>query len=191
MMFKKTLLATVLFTGFLNAGNSIGLDINSDDVEILGSYNFNESMGYTGTTSYHVDFSYLHNDRDDLVTLGLSAGSALESAPDLHFSFGFKLAFAEDFVALPLFAQVDYLLPLSNVIPNTTVSASFAYAPSVLTFSDGDSYSEFRLETDMEVISNIHLFVGYRNIETNYEIFDYTVDYTVSDSFYGGMKLSF
>jgi len=186
-MFKKLLLSTLVLTGFAQAQSSIGLDINSDDVEILGSYNFNESMGYTGTTSYHVDFSYLHNDRDDLVTLGLSAGSALEAAPDLHFAFGFKLAFAEDFVALPLFAQVDYLLPLPNSIPNTTLSASFAYAPSVLTFSDGDNYSEFRTEADMEVISNIHIFMGYRNIETNYE----RRDYTLSDNWYGGLKLSF
>ncbi|NOR54985.1 MAG: hypothetical protein GQ531_02135 [Sulfurovum sp.] len=186
-MFKKIVLTALVFTGLSQAQNSIGLDINSDDVEVLASYNFNETMGYTGGTEYHVDFSYLHNDLDDLVTLGLSAGSALEAAPDLHFSFGFQLAFAEDFVALPLFAKVAYLLPLSNNIPNTTLSASFAYAPSVLTFSDGDTYSEFRTEADMEVISNIHIFLGYRNIETNYEF----IDYTLSDSFYGGLKLSF
>lgn len=186
-MFKKILLSTLLVTTLSQAQNSIGLDINSDDVEVLASYNFNDAMGYTGGTSYHIDFSYLHNDNDDLVTLGLSGGAALDAAPDLRFAFGFKSAFADSFIALPLFAEVNYLLPLNNAIPDTTLLASFAYAPSVLTFSDGDNYSEFRFEADMEVITNIHLFMGYRNIETNYEF----VDYTVSDSFFGGLKLSF
>lgn len=187
-MFKKAFLFTALtLTTFLQAESSIGLDINSEDVEVLASYNFNESMGLTGGTEYHVDLSYLHNDNDDLVTLGVSAGSSLEAAPDLHFAFGFKSAFAEDFMALPLFAEVTYLLPLPNAIPNTRLLTSFAYAPSVLTFSDGENYSEFRLEADMEVINNIHLFAGYRNIETNYEF----RDYTVSDNFFGGLKLNF
>ena len=110
-----------------------------------------------------------------------------DTAPGLVFGFGFKTAFAEDFMALPLMAKASYSLPFTDSIPTTSLIASFAYAPSVLTFVDGETYSELRLEADMEVISNIHIFTGYRNIDTDYE----AEDHKFNDSFYAGMKLSF
>ena len=176
-----------LLTNILTAEDSIGLDVNSDDVEILGSINFNSAIGYEGGTSYLVDASYLHNDDDNLFTLSLSGENSLEAAPGLVLGFGFKAAFSEDFMALPLLGRVKYILPFDSDIPKTHLLASFAYAPSVLTFLDGDTYSELRLEADMEVISNIHGFTGYRNIDTDYE----TYNRNINDNFYGGIKLSF
>jgi len=186
-MIKKILVATFLLTGLINAQNSIGLDINSEDVELRGDINLNSTIGYTGGTSYLIDASYLHNDDDDLFTIGVSGENSLEAAPGLVFGFGFKAAFAEDFMAIPLLGKVKYILPFDSDIPSTYLLASFAYAPSVLTFLDGETYSEFRAEADMEVISNIHIFTGYRNINTDYE----TGDYKLNDRFYGGLKLSF
>jgi len=186
-MFKKLLLSTLLLTGISHAESSIGLDINADDVELLGAFNLNSSIGYTGGTSYIIDASYLHNENNDLFTIGLSGENSLEAAPGLIFGFGFKTAFSEDFMAFPLLGKVKYILPFDSDIPTTSVLASYAYAPSVLTFLDGDTYSEFRLDADMEVISNIHVFVGYRNIYTDYE----THEYQLNDSYYGGLKLSF
>ncbi len=186
-MIKKILLSTLLCTGFSQAQSSIGLDINSEDVELLGAFNLNSSIGYEGGTSYLVDASYLHNEDDDLFTIGLSGENSLEAAPGLIFGFGFKAAFAEDFMAFPLLGKVRYILPFDSDIPTTSFLASFAYAPSVLTFSDGDTYSELRFEGDVEVISNIHVFAGYRNIDTDYEF----VEYKLNDSWYGGLKLSF
>jgi len=186
-MVKKLLLSTLLLTGLLSAESSIGLDINSEDVELLGAINLNSTIGYTGGTSYLVDASYLHNEDNDLFTIGLSGENSLEAAPGLIFGFGFKAAFAEDFMAIPLLGKVRYILPFDSDIPTTSFLASFAYAPSVLTFSDGDTYSELRFEGDVEVISNIHVFAGYRNIDTDYEF----VEYKLNDSWYGGLKLSF
>jgi hypothetical protein len=186
-MIKNILLTTFLLTNMLLAENSIGLDINSDDVEILGSINLNSSIGYTGGTSYLIDASYLHNDDDNLFTIGISGENSLEAAPGLIFGFGFKSAFAEDFMALALAGRVKYILPFDSDIPQTKLLASFAYAPSVLTFLDAETYSELRLEADMEVISNIHIFTGYRNIDTDYE----TYNYNINDNFYGGIRLSF
>ncbi len=186
-MIKNIVLTTFLLTGIISAESSIGLDINSEDVELLGTYNLNSTIGYTGETSYLIDVSYLNNENNDLFTIGLSGENSLEAAPGLVFGFGFKTAFAEDFMAIPLLGKVKYILPFDSDIPTTSFLASFAYAPSVLTFLDGDTYSELRLEADMEVISNIHVFAGYRNIDTDYEF----VEYKLNDSFYGGLKLSF
>lgn len=191
-MIRKILLSTLLMSAFSQAQSSIGLDINSEDVELFGAFNLNSSIGYEGGTSYLVDAAYLHNEDDDLFTIGLSGENALEAAPGLIFGFGFKAAFSEDFMAFPLLGKVRYILPFDSDIPTTSLLASFAYAPSVLTFLDGDSYSEFRAEADMEVISNIHVFAGYRNINTDYDIEKNPIgEYELSDSWYGGLKLSF
>jgi len=191
-MIKKLLLTTLFCSTILSAESSIGLDINSEDFEVLGTFNLNTTLDYTGSTSYLIDASYLHNENDDLLTLSLIGENALEAAPGLIFGFGLKSVFSEDFMAFPLLGRVKYILPFDGDIPTTSLLASFAYAPSVLTFSDGDTYSEFRTEADMEVISNIHVFAGYRNIYTDYDFGENIKgEYQLNDSWYGGLKLSF
>ena len=189
IMIKNILLTTFLLTGAINAQSNVGVDINTEDVEVFASYNLNSEIGYTGGTSFLVDASYLYSNEDEsnLFGVGISGESSLEAAQGLTFGFGTKFVFAEDFMALPLLGRVTFILPFDSDIPTTSLKGMFAYAPSVLTFSDGESYLEYRLEADMEVISNIHVFTGYRNIDTNYEF----VDYNLNDSFYGGLKLSF
>ncbi len=191
-MIKKLLVSTLLFTGLISAQSSVGLDINSEDVELLGSFDLNPTIGYTGGTNFIIDAAYLHNENDDLFTFALTGENALEAAPGLIFGFGFKAAFSEDFMAIPLLGKVRYILPFDSDIPTTSLFASYAYSPSVLTFLDGESYSEFRTEADMEVISNIHIFAGYRNIDTDYDLESNPVgEYKLNDSWYGGLKLSF
>lgn len=187
MTMKKLLLTTLLLTGTLTAENSIGLDINSEDIEILGSVNLNTLVNYADSTTYIIDASYLHTDGDNMAALGFSGQNSLQGLEGLALAFGAKVIFASEFMALPLMAKAAYTLPLNNSIPATSLAASFAYAPSVLTFRDGETYSEFKLEADMEIISNIHLFTGYRNLDTEYE----NIDKTFNNSFYGGLKLSF
>ena len=188
-MMKNILFTTFLLSGALQAQSSVGVDINTEDVEVFANYNLNSDIGYTGGTSILVDTSYLYSSESEsnLFSIGISGESSLEAQQGLTFGFGTKFVFAEDFMALPLLGRVTFMLPFDSDIPTTSLTGVFAYAPSVLTFSDGESYLEYRLEADMEVISNIHIFTGYRNIDTNYEF----LDYTLNDSFYGGLKVSF
>jgi len=187
MYLKKLILTTLLATGLLHSETSVGIDINNEDVEILGELNFNSLADYSSGTTYLLDANYLYADGDDLLAVGFRGENPLQGVEGLTLSLGARLVFADDFMALPLTAKASYALPLVDTIPTTSLTASFAYAPSVLTFLDGDTYSELRLEADMEVISNIHIFTGYRNIDTDYE----AGDYNFNDSFYAGMKLSF
>ena len=187
MTLKKLLLTTLLLTGSLTAQSSIGIDINDEDVEILASINLNSLANYADGTTYILDTSYLHTDGDNMSMIGVSGQNTLQGVPGLTLAFGAKVIFASDFMALPLMAKGIYTLPLNDSIPTTSLMTSFAYAPSVLSFRDGDNYSEFKLEADMEVISNVHIFTGYRNIDTDYE----AGDHTFNNSFYGGLKLSF
>ncbi len=187
MYFKKPILITLLATALLHAETSIGININDEDVEINGEFNFNTLADYSSGTTYILDASYLHTDGDDLIYVGFSGQNTLQGMEGLTLGFGAKVTFSENFIALPLMAKAVYLLPINDSIPTTSLAATFAYAPSVLTFVDGEDYTEFRLEADMEVISNIHIFTGYRNIDTDYE----SSDYNFNDSFYAGLKLSF
>lgn len=187
MHLKRLFSASLFSLGLLHAQSSIGLNINSDDLEVAASIDLNALTYYSDSTSYTLDASYLHTDGDNLTTLGVSAQNTFQGVEGLALGFGAKFIFASDFLALPLFAKAKYTLPLNDMIPTTSLSTSLAYAPSVLTFRDGESYTEFRIEADMEIITNIHLFTGYRNIDTEYD----THDKTFNNSFYGGMKLSF
>ncbi|HSR74489.1 MAG TPA: YfaZ family outer membrane protein [Sulfurovum sp.] len=187
MYLKKLCFTSLLSIGLLHAQSSVGLNVNNDDLEMLGSIDLNALTSYSGGTSFMIDAAYLHADGDNLANVGISAEGSFQGAYGLALGFGAKLVFTDDFMALPLFAKAKYTLPLHDSIPTTSLSTSFAYAPSVLAFMDAERYTEFRVEADMEVITNIHLFTGYRNIHTKYD----THDKIFNNSFYGGMKLSF
>lgn len=187
MYFKKLFLTTIFSLGLLHAQSNIGLNINDEDLEVTASIDLNALTYYSDSTSYSLDASYLHTDGDDLTTLGVSAESTFQGVDGLSLGLGLKSVFTDDFIAIPFFAKARYTLPLNYSIPTTSVASSLAYSPSVLTFSDGESYMEFRIEADMEVVNNVHLFTGYRNIDTEYDHHDQTFN----NSFYGGMKLSF
>lgn len=183
---KKLFLSAFLILGMLKA-DSIGLNINSDDVEIQGILNINNTIGYGSGIDYEISGNYLHTENDDLFKAGFSASSPLSGAEGLKLTFGIEAVFMEDYVAMPLFGQASLRLPLDEPIPATSLTLRVDYAPSVLSFIDADNYLEYRFEADMEVITNIHLFGGYRNIDTNYDAYDYTMN----DSWYGGLKISF
>ena len=187
MVFKKLFLTTFFTLGIVYAQNNIALNINDEDLEVAASVDLNALSYNSDTTSYFIDGSYLHADGDNLVTVGLSAESKFQGAEGLTFGLGIKSVFADDFIAIPFLAKAKYTLPFSYSIPTTSLTTSLAYAPSVLAFSDAESYMEFRVEANMEVVNNVHIFGGYRNIDTEYDTFDHTFN----NSFYGGMKLSF
>lgn len=187
MHLKRLFSASLFSLGLLHAQSSIGLNINSDDLEVAASIDLNALTYYSDSTSYTLDASYLHTDGDNLTTLGVSAQNTFQGVEGLALGLGIKSVFTDNFIAVPLFAKAKYTLPFNYSIPTTFIATSLAYAPSVLTFRDGESYTEFRVEADMEIITNVHLFTGYRNIDTEYD----TYDKTFNNSFYGGMKLSF
>jgi len=124
----------------------------------------------------------------------------------LSLGLGARFVYLEEFMALPLEAQASYAVTFSDNIPAASFSASLLYAPSVLSFDDAESYFEFRAEAAMEVINSVSLYVGYRDIETDYLAgtsggrCSYTCEHigddavreeTFNSSFYGGIKVSF
>jgi len=187
--FTKQFLLFLLITSnnFIYADNSIGIDVNNADVEILGNIDINALTNYNDGTSYLLTFNYLHTAGDNMTNVGFLAQSYFYGIEDLSLAFGIEGVLASDFLAVPFVVKGIYNLPLLDLIPSTSLSLKVAFAPGVLSFRQAQNYLEFRTELDMEIISNLHLFTGYRNIDTKYE----TIDKTFNDSFYLGMTLKF
>ena len=193
MHFKKIILSSLLLGSSLYAKNSLGLNINNNDLEIRAAIDLNGLADYSNGTTYLLDLDYLHvgDPSANMTMVGFSGQNTLQGLQGFTLAFGMKSILASDFAALSFTGKAIYTLPISSDIPKTDLIFNAAYAPAVLSFRDGDQYTEFRVETDMEIIPNVHMFAGYRNIELGYEVNHISFDAEFSESFYGGMRLTF
>jgi hypothetical protein len=206
MKFKR-LTALILFsTALLFSRTTVGLNINTEDFELKGAMDISTFSEYVNGTMFVVDANYLNTENDNLLGVGLSAHNSFLGMEGFSLGLGARFVYLEDFMALPLAAEASYAVTFADNIPAASFSASLLYAPSVLTFDDGENYLEFRAEAAMEVINSVSLYVGYRDIETEYLTtvpvgrYSYTPDHgyndnfrdeTFNSSFYGGIKMSF
>lgn len=198
---KKILSAVVASTLLLGAGNVAELNINETDLEIgvkmsiatplMDSVRKSEfgikfmkvdaenSSGFTGTDlDYYGEMNWVVS--QDIGNEGLRLG------------VGAKLNITEDFITMPWGLEGSYDLKQTLNYP-VSIKASVYYAPQVLSFSSAESYFENRVEIEANVIDDVSLVLGYRNIKTNYE--DATTvgseDFTYNEAAYFGVKMNF
>ena len=198
-MLKKTtlILATSLS---LFAMNTAELNINQKDLEVglkfdVGQFNNNvepQTM-FVGMKMLIPDAS---DSSDSLTSIDpYFEGNFMIIRPvgdaDLSLGIGFKLNYTQvndkSFMSLPVGLEASYELPFPNLIP-MFVAAHVYYAPQVLSFLDAKDYVEYRINYNVEMIKNVHLNVGYRNINTNYFNIGRK---NYNDSFYVGVKIGF
>ena len=188
MSFNKLFSLLLLSTILLFSRNTVGLNINTEDFEVTGAMDINTFSEYTNGTMFVVNTNYLSTLDDDLFGLGLSAHNSYQGTEGLSLGFGAKFVYLENFMAFPLMAEATYAFMVMDNMPIASLSASLFYAPTTLSFDEASNYFEFRAEAAMEVINAVSLYVGYRDIETEYIYFDFE---TFNSSFYGGLKMSF
>ncbi|CAA6809060.1 MAG: Unknown protein [uncultured Sulfurovum sp.] len=193
-MFKKTLILTLLSSMVLFAESGIGININDDDLEVEGVLDSrNLEALQTSSTVYQADFNFLNADSEKLAGLGIAATNKVEGLEGVEMSFGAKFIWAEvgteDFTSLPLMAQVRYTFPpLQFNIPPVSLEARGLYAPGSLSFGDSEEYSEVRFSADIEMINNVKVYAGYRNIHTSYE----GITRSLFDTgYYAGLKITY
>ena len=193
-MFKKTIIATLLSSVLLLAESGVGININENDVEVEGILDSrNLAALQTTSTIYQADFNFLNADNEKLLGAGIFATNKLEGVEGIEMGFGAKFIWAEigdeDFTSLPLMVQVRYTFPpLMYAIPPISIEARGLYAPSVLSFGDSEDYSEVRFAADIEMIDNVKVYAGYRNIHVGYKgitrnLFD--------TGYYAGLKFTY
>lgn len=65
------------------------------------------------------------------------------------------------------------------------------YAPGATSASDIDGYQEFALRAEYLVLRNASAYIGYRDIELDYDGRRFGSDRSFDDGFYAGVRISF
>jgi hypothetical protein len=193
-MLKKLGLITVCAASAF-AMHTAEININDKDLEVSGQFDigqFNDAVEpntmFVGAKFLNADEKNSDNDNANLDPYFEVSFLMMKEMGDSGFKLGLggKLNYTENFSALPLGVEGSYKIPADNLIP-MYINAAVYYAPSVLSFSDADSYFETRINYDIEVIDNGKITLGYRKIDTNYD----NLDFTYNNSWYVGFKFSF
>jgi len=195
-MIKKLTLLSISFCSIF-AMHTAELNINQYDLELgakfdLGQFNttIEPDTTFIGVTylkgSTENDSINGNKDIEDYIDLNFMIKQNIQST-NFKIGLGIKAVLTEDFVGLPLGAELSYRLPINSAIP-IKVKALAHYAPKSLSFSDADSFLEYRVEANAQLMSRASLYLGIRNIDTNY---DNGIDITYNQSAYFGVKFSF
>lgn len=197
-MFKKIALATLFTSALLMAESGVGININQEDFEVEGVLDSrNLAALQTTSTIYQADFNFLNikkNDQNEnLMGLGIGATNKVEGFEGVELTFGAKFIWSEvgssNFTALPLMGKIRYEFPpLMYNIPPVGLEAKALYASPALAFGDSEKYSELRFAADIEMIENVRIYVGYRNIHTGYEDVESEL---FDNSYYAGLKFTY
>jgi hypothetical protein len=187
MLKKISLIAFLLVTSLLSSErDSFGININKDDVEVEGREEIGRLLDSQLYSNIFIDGNFL-NSAENLYGIGLSVENSLLTNYNLILNVGLRGVFSshndKDFSAAPIMLGLKTKL-FSGDVPTTYLGAKATYAPSALTFQDADEYKEYRVEVDSDIIPNINIYAGYRNIDTDYK----NKTYNLNDSFYAGFK---
>ena len=201
-MLKKITLFTAAATSVF-AMHSAQININDKDLELgakLDMGQFNHAVE-PDTVFFGAKFLKADGENSDPEVSNLDEYYELNflmqrevSNTGLFLGLGVKLNHVNrgetDFTSIPLGIEAKYKLPISDVVP-FYLGGAFYYAPESLSLQDAHSFQEFRINLDIEVIKNANVTMGYRSLETDYEVNNHRSDFTYNKSAYIGFKFLF
>ncbi len=178
MLKKLALLSTATAVAF--AMHTGEININNDDIEVELKFDMGQFNSQLDVDSTYIGLRYIYadnkHDADELVELSYLMRKPLDKMKELRIGIGFKVDYSsadsQSFLAVPLGVEARYRLPFHLSVVPIYIGAELYYAPSVLSFSDADNYLEFKANVDIEIIDRGLITLGYRHIDTNYEIAD-------------------
>ncbi|MDP1785297.1 MAG: YfaZ family outer membrane protein [Sulfuricurvum sp.] len=195
-MLKKIIIGALISSAAF-AANQAEVNVNNKEVEgqiriDMAKMGTTLEGAYLGARILNGDES--NSDRiadiDPLMEVSFMVQRPVEGVPGLALGFGIKGEYTkfdgQRYVAIPLGVEADMKLPITAPFP-FYVGGALYYAPSVLSFKDGDEYLETRIHLDAEPIHNGRIEVGYRKIDT--DVKNYNVTY--NDAWYFGLRLDF
>jgi hypothetical protein len=194
-MIKKLLIITLLFTSSIYAAGdkgTFGLNINSDDLEVEGRVSLATRTRTLEYRNFYLDANFINGEDDNLYGVGFYVENSPHGYSNLTFDIGLRSIFSgndatdETFVAIPIYVAAKARMYLGN-LPKSALGFKLSYAPNPLSFSDAKSYLEYRIEVDMQLIDNINVYAGYRNIDTEYD----SDDVNFNSAGYAGFKFVF
>jgi len=180
---KKLLITTLFLTfpAFAGETASFGLNINSEVLEIEGRMSLASRTDRLEYRNFYIDANFINGEEDTLYGLGFYVENSPRGYSNLTFGIGLRSIFSgndkldKSFIALPIQVAAKARMYLGT-LPKSALGVKFVYAPEPLSFSDGTAYLEYRIEADMQIIDNIDIYAGYRNISMDYDKIDVNFD---------------
>lgn len=195
-MLKKILL-TLLVSTSVYAAHQVGVNVN--DREVGGEIRLDMGRMGNAMNNAYIGARFLNGDNnnsntivdpDPLVEVSFMVMRPVQGVQGLKLGVGIKGEYTEidgeRYAAIPLGIEAELRLPINTPFP-FYLNGAFYYAPSVLSFKEGDGYMETRIGLDVEPIENARFGVGYRIIDTDLK----SRDVTYNDAWYFGMRLDF
>ena len=197
MLKKLSLVALSAISAF--AMHSAEININDKDLELGVNFDLGQVNETVEPNTTFLGLRYLNasdeNANKDISGYGEASFLMRREIQNsgVIFGIGVKTNYTkvEDstFMSIPLGVEAGYTLPIS--IP-VIFGAKVYYAPESLSFSDAESFLEYRVDASIEVIEKGSLIFGYRNIDTNIETTNhYVIDANYNESVYFGFKFAF
>lgn len=197
-MLKKLSLMTVCAASAF-AMHSAEININDKDLEVGAKLDMGQFSHNTEPNTVFIGAKFLHGDEDhsdldrndihDFAELNFLMQREIDTT-GLKIGLGIKLNHTEDFTTIPLGVEASYKLPVGDVTP-LYLGACVYYAPEVLSLEDAKNFLEYRVNFDIEVIDNGRISIGYRSIDTNYEVNGNTRNISYNRSAHVGFKFAF
>jgi len=195
-MLKKIFL-TLLVSTSVYAAHQVGVNVN--DREVGGEIRLDMGRMGNAMNNAYIGARFLNGDNnnsntivdpDPLVEVSFMVMRPVRGVQGLKLGLGIKGEYTEidgeRYAAIPLGIEAELRLPINTPFP-FYLNGAFYYAPSVLSFKEGDGYMETRIGLDIEPIENARFGVGYRIIDTDLK----SRDVTYNDAWYFGMRLDF
>ncbi len=183
-MLKKIVVASVLSSSVVFGMGSADININDNTLEVGMEYNLNGSYKLNEKSNYLLTASYLRSEEGSststqtLTTVGVKIMNPYVDDYGFSLGLGIKGVMADNnsqsFVAAPLGVFASYMIN-----EQIHIDGEYDYAPKVLAFSDGETYKEWKLKANYKIIDNGFVYVGARDVTTNYTNGDkYSYDHT-------------
>jgi len=170
----KKLIFLVLILGtqlFATQRFTFGINVNQDAVEFESKVSMAPLLSNPIYKNFYADFNLI-NDDDTLFGAGLFVDNTFYSYQALSFQVGLRTIFTsngnDDFFAMPILFGFKHKVYFGN-LPVGSLGTKIVYAPSPLTFQDATKYLEWRIEGTIQIIENVEIYAGYRNIDTDYD----------------------
>ena len=195
-MLKKIVLIALISSGAYAAHQ---VEVNLNDKEVEGQIRLDMGRMGNAMSNTYIGARFLNGDNnnsqtisdpDPLMEVSFMVMRPVQGVPGLRLGLGIKGEYTEidgrRYAAIPLGMEAELQLPINAPFP-VYLGGALYYAPSVLSFKEGDGYMETRIHLDVEPIDNGRLEVGYRKIDTDLK----SADVTYNDAWYFGMRLDF
>lgn len=173
-MLKKIILGSVAVASLMFAQeNEIDINVNNDTYEVGGTAYLNNFYYLNDNSKYFFGAHFLGTDEDDklsqkLINLDLKVMNSVANDSGFSLGLGIKGVYTdsdrEDMMAVGLGVLGKY-----EYSDKFYVDASYHYAPEVLSYMDGDSYREARVNANYAVVNNGYIYTGLRRIKADFK----------------------